>query len=138
VILQRVRRSPALARFLRFVLVGVANTIVGNLLYAAIYLLTPLGPQASLLYAFWLGVLWNYVATARFVFRARGFGRLPAYVACYLIVYALNAKALALAVAAGWPPLLTQIALTPVAAVLSFVLVSLALTHPRHRQTNNS
>lgn len=135
---QRLRLSAGSARFLRFLVVGVANTIVGNALYAAIYLLTPLGPQISLLLAFWLGVLWNYFATARFVFRTRGFARLPAYVGCYLVVYALNAKALALAVAAGWPPLLTQVALTPAAAVLSFILVSLALTHPWPRQAKNS
>ena len=132
------RLSPASARFLRFLVVGVANTIVGNALYAAIYLLTALGPQTSLLLAFWLGVLWNYFATARFVFRTRGFARLPAYIACYLAVYAVNAKAPALAVAAGWPPLLTQIALTPAAAILSFILVSFALTHSSPRQANNS
>ena len=137
-ILERLRLSPTTARFLRFLIVGVANTLVGNALYAAIYLLTPLGPQASLLGAFWLGVLWNYFATARFVFQTRGFARLPAYMVCYLAVYALNAKALALAVAAGWPPLLAQAALTPAAAALSFILVSLALTHSWHRQANKS
>lgn len=135
---QRLRMSAGSARFLRFLVVGVANTIVGNALYAAIYLLTPLGPQTSLLLAFWLGVLWNYFTTARFVFRTRGFARLPAYIACYLVVYASNAKALALAVSAGWSPLLTQIALTPAAAVLSFILVSFALTHSWSRRANHS
>ena len=130
-----INRLPSVAqRFLRFVVVGLVNTGVGYLLYALLYLLTPLGPQWSLLVAFWLGVLWNYVTTSRFVFGAQGFGRLPAYVLCYLAIYLLNAQALHLMVTAGLAPLVAQALLTPVAAVLTFALMSVVLTWRRSEQ----
>lgn len=122
---------PVAARFLRFIVAGVVNTGVGYLLYAAFYMLTPLGPQRSLLVAFCLGVIWNYVTTSRFVFGAHGFSRLPAYALCYVAIYALNAKALAWAVAAGWSPLLAQAVLAPLVAVCTFVLMSVLLTWRR-------
>jgi putative flippase GtrA len=128
----RFLHHPLLRRFLRFGIVGVVNMGVGYALYALLLLGTPLGPQGSLLISFWLGVLWNYLATARFVFGESGFSRLPAYVLCYLVVYALNARALdLLVVRAQWPPLLAQAVLIPAAAVLTFVMVSVALTYRR-------
>ncbi len=130
------RLPPVAQRFLRFLVVGVVNTGVGYLLYALLYLLTPLGPQRALLAAFWLGVLWNYVTTSRFVFGARGFGRLPHYVACYLVVYLMNAKALHLMVAAGLDPLLAQALLTPAAAVMTFVLMSVVMMRGRGNRSD--
>ena len=118
---------PVSRRFLRFLLVGLANTLVGYALYAG-FVLIGLPPQASLALAFVLGVLWNYVATARFVFEVAGYRRLPAYAVCYLAVYGANAGALSLALDAGLHPLVAQALLTPVAAVLTFILVSFALT----------
>lgn len=123
--------TAELRRFGRFLVVGVLNTAVGFALYALFLLATPLGPQPSLALSFALGVAWNYVATARFVFGTRGFGRMPFYVLAYLAVYALNAQALQIATAAGWPPLLAQAALVPFAAVLTYIAVSFALTYRR-------
>lgn len=123
--------SAELRRFGRFLVVGVLNTAVGYCLYALFLMATPLGPQAALAAAFALGVLWNYLATARFVFGTRGYRRLPAYVLAYFAVYALNAQALRLAIAAGWEPLLAQALLVPFAAVLTYIAVSFALTFRR-------
>lgn len=125
------RLPPVAVRFLRFIVAGVVNTAVGYVLYAAFYLLTPLGPHWSLLAAFCLGVVWNYVTTSRFVFGTRGYGRLPAYALCYAAIYALNAKALAWAVAAGWSPLLAQAVLAPLAALCTFAIMSVVLTWRR-------
>lgn len=120
-------RHPVSRRFLRFVLVGIVNTGIGYALFAG-FVLAGLAPQPALALAFVLGVLWNYVATARFVFEVSGYRRLPAYAACYLAVYGGNAWALAKLLATGLPPLAAQALLTPVAAVLTFVMVSVALT----------
>lgn len=123
--------SAEIRRFGKFLAVGVLNTAVGYALYALFLLLTPLGPQGSLAAAFALGVVWNYFSTARFVFGTTGFGRLPAYALAYLAVYALNAQALHMAIAAGWPPLLAQAGLVPFAAVLTYFAVAFALTWRR-------
>ena len=114
------------AQFARFVLVGLINTAFGYAVYAGLVLLG-LPPQWALALSFAIGVLWNYVTTARFVFRVSGFGKLPAYIACYVSVYAANALALGAAIKNGVAPLLAQAALTPVAAVLTFVLLSLVM-----------
>lgn len=124
--LARLGRSETARRFARFAAVGVVNTAVGYALYA-VFVLAGLPAQAALVMAFSLGVVWNYVATARFVFGRTGFGRLPAYAACYLSVYGLNALSLEALTSAGLTPLQAQALLAPLAAVLTFALVSVAL-----------
>ena len=123
--------NAELRRFARFLVVGLVNTAVGFGLYALFLLATPLDEQGALALSFVVGVLWNYLATARFVFGTRGYARLPAYAVAYLAVYAINAQALRLAVAAGWDPLLAQALLVPFAAVLTYIAVSFALTYRR-------
>ena len=60
--------TPVVRRFQRFLVVGLFNTAFSYCLYALFLWLTPLGPQNSLLASFWIGVAWNYFATARFAF----------------------------------------------------------------------
>jgi putative flippase GtrA len=118
--------AATLRRFIRFVIVGVVNTAFGYGLYALLVLANA-PPQIALFLSFFIGVLWNYFTTARFVFQVSGFGRLPAYAACYVFVYALNAGSLHAALVAGIAPLIAQAILTPIAAILTFVLVSFAM-----------
>ena len=120
------KEHPTVQRFARFVIVGLVNTGFGYGVYAALVLLkTP--PQIALFVSFFIGVIWNYVTTARFVFQISGFGRFPAYVACYVTAYLLNALALHAVIALGLAPLIAQALLTPFAAVMTFVLVSFAM-----------
>lgn len=118
--------AATVRRFIRFVIVGVVNTAFGYGLYALLVLSTA-PPQIALFLSFFIGVLWNYFTTARFVFEVSGFGRLPAYAACYIFVYMLNAGSLHVAIDSGVAPLIAQAVLTPVAAVLTFVLVSFVM-----------
>jgi putative flippase GtrA len=122
-----VSRDPAtLKRFLKFLLVGLVNTGFGYGVYAILVIFgTP--PQIALLLSFMIGVLWNYLTTARFVFEVSGFGRLPAYCLCYVLIYGLNAGTLQLAINTGIQPLLAQAILTPIVAVISFVLLSMVM-----------
>ncbi|MBT8419143.1 MAG: GtrA family protein [Silicimonas sp.] len=99
------------------------NTAFGYGVYALLlWLGSP--PQPALVLAFAIGVAWNYFTTARLVFRARGFAKLPAYVFAYLTVYSANALALQFALSRDVDPFLAQALLTPVAAVASFLLLS--------------
>lgn len=111
-------------RFGRFLLVGLLNTAFGYAVYAMLLWLG-LSPQPALIIAFSIGVMWNYMTTARFVFGSTGFRRLPAYVLAYLSIYLANASALQAMLTYGTDPFAAQAILTPLVAILSFLLLSL-------------
>jgi putative flippase GtrA len=115
------------SRFARFITAGVVNTAFGYGLYAVL-VVVGFAPQSALLTAYAIGVLWNYVTHARFVFGQSGFTSLPAYVAAYVFVLGLNAVGLELMVQLGVAPLVAQAVLILPAALLSFVLISRILT----------
>jgi putative flippase GtrA len=116
-----------IARFARFLGVGVLNTGFGYLAFAAL-VLGGLGPQLALALAFALGILWNYMTHARLVFGTSGVHKLVPYAAAYGLIYALNAIALHYALAFGIAPLVAQAALVLPMAALSFVIISFVLT----------
>ena len=117
------KNRETIKRFARFLIVGVVNTLVGYGLYAGL-IMASVEPQPALFVSFFLGVLWNYVTTARFVFQVSGFGHLPQYVLCYSGIYALNAVVLHLLLKHGVSSLVAQALLTPIVAVLTFVVIS--------------
>lgn len=121
------RLSAEQVRFLRFLLVGGLNTGFGYAVYAVL-VLTGLAPQLALALAFCIGVIWNFFTHARLVFGARGFRRLPAYVAVYVGIYAVNAFLLARVMGLGIHPLVAQAGLALVMAVLSYGLIKAVLT----------
>ena len=118
--------GATLRRFIKFLFVGLVNTAFGYGVYA-VFVLFGTPPQIALLVTFVIGVLWNYITTARFVFEVTGFGRLPAYCICYVFIYLLNAGTLQGAMNYGIEPLLAQAVLTPIFAVITFVLVSFVM-----------
>ncbi len=126
-LMQRFTGDSDKMRFVRFVLIGLVNTLVGYLIFVA-FVLVGVPAQPALAGAFMLGVLWNYWTHARFVFGQGGVSRLPFYGLVYLGIWAFNALALAGAQWAGLHPLVAQAALAPIAAVLSFFLIARVLT----------
>lgn len=121
-------------RILAFLVVGVVNTAFGYGIYAA-FVVLGLGPVLALGLAYVAGIAWNYLSHARLVFRHRGFGALPAYVAVYVLLYAGNALALAgLTGPGGLAPLLAQILLLPVAAALSYLAIRRVMAPARDRR----
>jgi len=110
-------------RFVKFLALGLVNTAFGYAVFALLILLG-LGPQIALALSFAIGVLFNYVLSARLIFAQRGFRKLPLYALAYVGVYFLNAFCLHTAIDAGLQPLIAQALLTPLAAVLTFVLIS--------------
>lgn len=119
--------SAIVRRFMRFLVAGAVNAVFSYSLFAVLILVS-LPPQTALILTFLISILWNYLTTGRYVFGQRNFRRLPAFFSCYVIIYSFNAGALHLALGAGLSALVAQAILTPVVAVLSFVLLSLALT----------
>ncbi|KAA0073032.1 GtrA family protein [Tardiphaga sp. P9-11] len=112
--------SPASRRFGRFLLVGALNSAVGYGLFAGLVVLG-LPPEAALLVATVLGVIFNFATTGRFVFGNRDRNRILRFIAVYGVVYLLNAAALRGLSLLMVPPLLGQLLLLPVAAVMTFV-----------------
>jgi len=115
------------ARFIRFLGVGVLNTAFGYAAYAILVFLG-LTPQPALALAFALGILWNYLTHARLVFGTSGAARIVPYAAAYGLIYAVNALALARALALGVNAYTAQALLVLPMAALSFFLISLVLT----------
>ncbi len=115
--------SERARKFGRFVVVGLLNTAFGYSVYALLLWLG-MSAQPALVIAFSIGVLWNYMTTARLVFRVSDNRRLPAYIVSYLVIYLANALALEAALAWGADPFLAQAVLTPFFAVISFILLS--------------
>ena len=113
---------PRRAAFLRFLAVGVLNTGFGYGVYA-LGVLAGLPAQGALALQFVLGALWNYCLHARLVFAVQGWGRLPAYVGAYLLIWALNALALRALLAAGLGALAAQALILPATVALSWGLI---------------
>lgn len=118
------------SRFLRFLAVGVLNTLVGYTIYAA-GILSGLPAQIALAAQFVLGALWNYGTHGRLVFGTNGAGRLPLYLAAYLLIWALNALALQGLLRAGMTPLAAQLLILPGTVILSYLLLSRVLAPQR-------
>lgn len=116
-----------IARFVRFLGVGVLNTGFGYAVFAAL-VLVGVDSQPALAVAYALGIIWNYMTHARLVFNTTGLGRMLPYAAAYGVIYALNAFALHLAEGMGLSPFLAQALLILPMAVLSFILISAVLT----------
>ena len=114
-------------QIVRFILIGVVNTIVGFVVYAILVMLG-IVPQIALAIAFVMGVLWNFWTHARFVFNSRGLSPLPAYALCYVGIYAFNSITLAAALRIGMGPLIAQGLIAPIAAIFSFFMISKVLT----------
>ena len=108
-------------QFLRFLVTGGLNTAFGYLIYV-VGLWARLAPEMALLVATMAGAVFNYMTTARFVFRHRTLSRLGPFVCTYALVYVINAGVIRLVLSTGIAPALAQALLVPFMAVLSFVL----------------
>ena len=122
------RSRPDLWRFVKFLFVGVRNTVFGFAVYAALLRVAGLPWQWALALSYVIGVLWNFGTHGRIVFGTRGLSRLPAYVGAYVALFFLNRWALAATIAAGLSDLWAQALLVLPMAMVAFVLVSVVLT----------
>lgn len=116
-------------QFVRFLATGGLNTLFGY----AVYLLglgVRLSPELALLVATCVGALFNYITTARLVFRHRALSRLVPFVGVYALVYLINAGAIRLLLSGGLAPALAQAVLVPAMAVLSFGLFRFLVFRP--------
>lgn len=92
------RRTDALRRLGRFLVIGVVNTLFGYGVYALLVYLK-LSYLLALLLSTVAGVIFNFFSTGRLVFRQRGgLGTFASFIAAYALVYLVNAAELDLLV----------------------------------------
>lgn len=120
-------------QFIRFLAVGVINTLFGQSVYAAL-ILAGLHPQLSLLLAAISGILFNFQSIGRLVFRDKG--RLLPFVVCYGVAYAINALALGLLIHISLSPIVAQLLLVLPVALLTFGLSRRYVFAVRPRSSN--
>ena len=108
-------------QFVRFLLVGILNTLFG---YACFFIFLKLGLHYTLAMALAtvLGVLFNFKSTGALVFGSRDNRLIFRFVATYVVVYGVNVLGIALFERAGAPPHIGGAAMLLPMAVLSFVL----------------
>ena len=134
------RKSPtsldlrtALAMFLRFVVVGGANTLLSLALYWIALLWMP--PQAAYAISFAAGVITGYLLHTRYAFRSkRGWRSFLAWPLICLAGWAVGAAALQLAIGPlGIDPRIAPLLAIAASLPLTFVLGRLVLVPGRPR-----
>lgn len=109
------------SHFLRFLVVGMGNTIFGYLLYL-IGLALDVPYQFALVGATILGTVFNFFTTGRIVFESRALSKILGFFLVYGVTLAVNLALLTWLVQAGVPKALAQGVLLPLIVLLSFFL----------------
>ena len=108
-------------RFIRFLLVGVLNTIFGYAVFALFVLLHLHYAVAALLSTI-CGVLFNFKTTGRLVFGSRDNSRILRFFGVYVVTYVLSVSFLRMTTAYRWNVLVAAALLLPPMAVVSYTL----------------
>jgi putative flippase GtrA len=108
-------------RFIRFIVVGAANTAIGYGLYLALLYLT-IPYWAAWAGALTLNVVIAFFLTGSLVFGVLGTGQFIYYVACWLAIAGLNVFLLKVLVNGGVDPKLAPTIMIPINIVLAFVV----------------
>lgn len=117
-------RWAGIPQFVRFLLVGALNAVIGYCIFAG-FILAGLGPTAALVGAYVLGTLVNFLTTGRLVFKDSRLKLLLRFAFAYVVIYFFN-LVLFKVVAGAFPnPLVTQAICLPVVAVFSFLFFKL-------------
>jgi putative flippase GtrA len=109
------------SRFIRFVLVGVLNTVFGYAVFA-VFILLDLHYAVAALLSTICGVLFNFKTTGRLVFGSRDNSLLVRFFGVYAITYVLGVLYLRVSTAYQWNILIAAAVMMPPMAVVSYTL----------------
>lgn len=113
-------RALAAMPFVRFLGVGLLNTAVGYVLFAA-FLLAGASTLVAVAAATALGALFNFRSIGGLVFASKDVTLLPRFLAVYVGQCAANSLMLNALESAGVGPLLAQLLLLPLLAVGTYL-----------------
>ena len=116
-------------QFVRFLLAGIANTPFGLTVYA-LAIRAGLAIWAALLAGMLAGLAFNFVTLGGYAFRDLSLQRLPRFVCCYLLTYAVNLGGLHLLQSVLGSAIVCQVILTPPMAVFSYLCLSRFVFRP--------
>lgn len=112
---------PGYKLFLRFLIVGVLNTVFGYLCFVLIYL-TGLHYSLAILFAHILGVLFNFKSIGRLVFQSKNNRLILRFTGVYIMVYLASVSGITFFKYQGLNPLQGSLITLLPTAVLSFIL----------------
>jgi putative flippase GtrA len=115
--LQRVLRI----RFIRFLAVGVMNTIFGYGVFALVFLASK-SPTFAIVVATAIGVLFNFMTTGRLVFGNRLAATIVPFVIGYGVTTGLNIVLMNVALRLGIGALLAQALSLPILVITSYLI----------------
>lgn len=113
-------RGEEARRFIRFLVVGGLNTLVGYGIFATLILIG-LPTAAAIVIGTILSVLFNFQSTGRAVFRNSAGSQLPRFLAVYVVQTGLNVAAVSGLERAGVNPLIGGFIVLPFLVVLTFL-----------------
>lgn len=119
-------------RLVRFLVVGLLNTIFGYALYL-VGIFLGAAPGVALAVATIIGAVFNYFSTGSLVFANSGVRRLPLFLAAYLVIYLGNVAALHALISAGSSASLAQGILLPLVAASSFIIFKFLIFRPEFK-----
>lgn len=108
-------------RFIRFLLVGVLNTVFGYSCFALL-LYFGIDHRLTLLISTVLGVLFNFKTSGHLVFKATGSRRIARFVLVYGVVYGINLGGLEILIWFSISVYLAGLILIPPCAVIAYFL----------------
>jgi putative flippase GtrA len=116
-------------RFIRFLLVGVLNTIFGYSVFAFFIFINVHYTVAALVSTI-CGILFNFKTTGRIVFGNRDNSLLVRFLGVYTITYVIGVSLLRVSTAYQWNLLIAAAVLMPPMAVVSYTLNRLFVFAP--------
>ena len=113
------------SRLLRFLLAGAINTLFGYAVYA-VCILAGAPIWLALLIGMLAGTVFNFFTTGGYAFRQLSAKFYPRFLACYLLLYAVNLALIAgLSAWIGRPLLIQALLLVPLALLSYFMMARL-------------
>lgn len=116
-------------RVVRFIAVGILNTIFGYVVYL-LGLFAGLQPEIALAVSIAIGATFNYFTTGRLVFGHASLDRMLRFFASYAALYVVNAIALRVFVAFGIAPAYAQALLVLPFAAISYLVFKFLVFRP--------
>jgi len=107
----------------RFLIIGIFNSAFGLLVYSLVILLSA-PVWFALMTGMCTGIVFNFFTTSGFVFRDTSTQRVPRFVFCYLLIYAVNYGLINALIRWVDSAIIAQALLTPLIAGLSYFLMA--------------
>jgi len=110
-------------RFIRFIFVGILNTLFGLGVYTLLLHLS-LPIWGALIGGSMAGMAFNFITTGHLIFAKLSLSRFPYFVAAYLGINLINYVSIRILLIIHLGPIMSQTILTPIVAALSYYIMS--------------